>query len=82
MSTKIFYKLFHLFLLTLSLNLLISTQFKQQKENDEMKKQLENLAQAIRNHDKKIKELYKEAGVNSASEYQEVIITFEKERNQ
>jgi len=82
MSTKIFYKLFHLFLLTLSLNLLISTQFKQQKENDEMKKQLENLAQAIRNHDKKIKELYKEAGVISASEYQEVISTFEKERNQ
>jgi len=47
-----------------------------------MKKQLENLAQAIRNHDKKIKELYKEAGVISASEYQEVISTFEKERNQ
>tara|TARA_R100000750_G_scaffold12864_1_gene8247 strand:+ start:811 stop:1059 length:249 start_codon:yes stop_codon:yes gene_type:complete len=79
MSTKIFYKLFYLFLLTLSLNLLKCLQFKQQKENDEMKKQLENLAQAIRNHDKKIKELYKEAGVISPADYQNVIDIFEKE---
>ena len=44
-----------------------------------MKKQLENLAQAIRNHDKKIKELYKEAGVISPADYQNVIDIFEKE---
>jgi len=47
-----------------------------------MKKQLESLAQAIRNHDEKIKELYKEAGVISPADYQNAINTFEKERNQ